>query len=64
MRIHPRAELRDDENVFVAEVQLANADGSLRPGMRGTARVESERRPLGWILLRRPVGALIAWLGW
>lgn len=63
-RIHPRAILRDEENVFVAEVRLANPGLALRPGMRGTGRVESDRYPLGWNLFRRPLSAAIAWLGW
>ncbi len=63
-RIHPRAELKDHVNVFIAEVSLANADGSLRPGMRGNARITTERRPLGWNLFHKAVWAAIRWLGW
>jgi biotin carboxyl carrier protein len=47
--IHPRAEIRDGQNVFIAEVQLENPDGELLPGMSGLARVRSNLRPLGWI---------------
>ena len=63
-RVHPRTELRDEENVFVAEVDLACPDNVLRPGMRGNARIETDRYPLGWNLLRRPISAVLAWLGW
>lgn len=63
-RIHPRADLQDGENVFMAEVRLANSDGALSPGMRGTARIEGEQHTLAWILLHRPYAAAIAWLGW
>lgn len=53
-RLRPRSEVRDGRNVFVAEVELYNTDDSLRPGMRGSARVRSGTRPLGWVLLRKP----------
>ena len=53
-RIHPRSEVVDDESVFIAELKLDNPDGSLRPGMNGQARVESERRSLGWVLFHKP----------
>jgi biotin carboxyl carrier protein len=63
-RIHPRAELRDDANVFIADVRLDHPGMGLRPGMRGTARIEADRYPLGWNLFRRPLVAAVAWLGW
>ena len=63
-RVHPRSELRDDANVFIAEVSLEHSAIELRPGMRGTARVQADRYPLGWNLFRRPFSAAVAWLGW
>ena len=63
-RVHPRAELRDEENVFIAEARLDSPGSGLRPGMRGTAQIEADRHPLGWNLLRRPFTAAVAWLGW
>jgi multidrug efflux pump subunit AcrA (membrane-fusion protein) len=63
-RVHMRAELREENNVFVGEVRIDNPRGSLRPGMRGLARIESEKQALGWIFFRRPVSALLLWLGW
>jgi hypothetical protein len=63
-RIHPRAELRESENVFIAEIELDNPSGILRPGMRGTATIAADRYPLGWNLLRRPITAALTWLGW
>src|SRR6185436_18970478 len=62
--IHPRAELREADNVFIAEIELDNPSGVLRPGMRGTAKIAADRYPLGWNLLRRPITATLAWLGW
>lgn len=63
-RIQPRSEVRDSANVFVAELRMDNRQGELRPGMRGTARVTGNQYALGWNLLRKPLGALVAWLGW
>jgi RND family efflux transporter MFP subunit len=48
-KIHPRSEIRDGQNVFIAEVNLENPAGELLPGMSGLARVRSSIRPLGWI---------------
>lgn len=62
--VHPRTELRDDANVFVAEVRIANPGSTLRPGMQGTAQIDARPHPLGWILFRRPFAALVSWLGW
>lgn len=63
-RIHPRAEIRDSENVFVAEAELEEQPAGLRPGMRGTAKVMTRRRPLGWNLFHKPVAWIVGWLGW
>jgi multidrug resistance efflux pump len=38
-RIHPRSEIRESRNVFIAEVVLADSNEQLRPGMRGEARI-------------------------
>jgi len=45
-RIHPRAAIRDEANVFTAEITLDNADGSLRPGMQGRVDVAVPARSL------------------
>ncbi|MEZ6122847.1 MAG: HlyD family efflux transporter periplasmic adaptor subunit [Planctomycetaceae bacterium] len=63
-KIHPKAELRDSENVFIAEAELSNHDSLLRPGMRGTAKVSTGPRRLGWNLFHKPVAHLTGWLGW
>lgn len=51
-RVHPQSEPRDGRNVFICEAPVTNP-GELRPGMRGRARIESDRRPLIWILGHR-----------
>lgn len=52
-RLHPRSEMADDRNCFVAEVALDNGDGRLRPGMKGRAGISAGWRPLGWIWMHR-----------
>jgi RND family efflux transporter MFP subunit len=62
--VHPQAELRDDTSVFVAEVELDNEAGLLRPGMNGKAFVHAGRRSLGWVLFHEPwrkVRRALAW---
>ena len=63
-RIHPRAELRDHENVFIAEAELPNSERQLRPGMRGSAKVSTGSRTLGWNLFHKPIAHMAGWLGW
>jgi len=53
-KIRPRSEVRDEENVFIAEVVIDNANQRLRPGMMGRAKIVSERHTAGWILFHRP----------
>jgi len=54
-RLHPQSEQRDGHNVFVCEAAIDNANRAfdLRPGMRGRAVIEGDRRPLIWILGHR-----------
>jgi hypothetical protein len=39
-------------------------EGEARIGLKGTAKLYGDRRPLGYILLRRPISALREWTGW
>ncbi|MEO1525357.1 MAG: efflux RND transporter periplasmic adaptor subunit [Planctomycetota bacterium] len=52
-RIHPRAELRNGKNVFLAEATLQDSEGRLRPGMRGRGRIRADRHLLGWNLFHK-----------
>lgn len=63
-RIHPRAELRDHENVFIAELVIANPDNRFRPGMRGRAKITGDRKPLGWSLFHKAYFACRKSLWW
>ena len=63
-RIHPQAEMKDHASVFVAEFELTNSQGELRPGMNGWAEVTSGRRSLGWILFHKPWTSIRRALAW
>ncbi len=63
-KVQPRSEIRDENNVFIAEAELANTDGRLRPGMKGRAKVVTERRAIGWILFHKPWEYLTKRLNW
>jgi multidrug efflux pump subunit AcrA (membrane-fusion protein) len=63
-RIHPRAELRNHDNVYIAEVRISDAENILRPGMRGRAKIISDRHPLGWNLFHKAYFALRHATGW
>lgn len=52
-RLYPQSEQRDGKNVFVAEAAVAEASLELRPGMRGRAAIEGDRKPIAWILGHR-----------
>lgn len=53
--IRPAAEVRNNKNVFVAEIAVDNSQRLLRPGMQGRAKITAGSRALGWILFHRPV---------
>ena len=62
--VHPAAEILNDDNVFVAKVNLANDSGKLKPGMRGHAKVSTIWRPIAWNYLHKPVAHVLRWGGW
>ena len=62
--IHPQAELHNEESVFVADMELENSQGLMRPGMNGSAKVTSGRRSLGWILFHEPWSRLRRAVAW
>jgi multidrug efflux pump subunit AcrA (membrane-fusion protein) len=63
-RLHPRAELRNHDNAFIAEVHVRDPEILLRPGMRGRAKILSDRHPLGWNLFHKAYYAMRHSLGW
>ena len=62
--IYPSAELRDDQNVFVAKIEVDNSDGKLRPGMRGDAIAYGPLRPWLWSLARSGWEKTLWWIGY
>lgn len=63
-QIHPRSETRNADNVFIAEIEFPNEDERLRPGMKGSARIDGEKRALGWCLFHKPANWLRSRLTW
>jgi multidrug efflux pump subunit AcrA (membrane-fusion protein) len=63
-KIHPRSETRNADNVFIAEVQFENKEERLRPGMKGSARISCQKRPLGWCLFHKPYNWMQSRLTW
>ncbi len=63
-RIHPRSEIRNEQNVFVAEVIISNPDGDLKPGMEGTVRITAGRKPLGWTIGHHAWERLVTTVWW
>ncbi|MGI9474912.1 MAG: efflux RND transporter periplasmic adaptor subunit [Rubripirellula sp.] len=64
IRVHPSAELREHENVYIAELSLRNPEGVYRPGMRGRARIVSDRHTLAWNVFHKPWHAFRHVVGW
>lgn len=62
--VSPASELIQQSNVFTAKVVFEESLEDLRPGMQGTAFVTSDRHPLAWNLLHKPVSECLRWLGW
>jgi RND family efflux transporter MFP subunit len=63
-KIHPRAEVKEQANVFIAEVALSNEDGTLRPGMYGRARVRTASHPVAWNLFHKVWQRVAFRMGW
>ena len=62
--IHPKAELRQHENVFIAEVTIKDDSGVLRPGMQGRARIQRDRHTLGWNVFHKAFYTACNAIGW
>jgi multidrug efflux pump subunit AcrA (membrane-fusion protein) len=63
-KVHPRSEVRENENVFIGEVLLENGGAALRPGMKGWVKITTTRHTLAWIMFHKPCDAVLAWLGY
>lgn len=62
-RVRPSSTLRDDQNVFIAEVVMDNEDFEIRPGMSGNAKVYGRWRTLGWSLFHSPWEKFVTAIG-
>jgi RND family efflux transporter MFP subunit len=62
--ISPSTEIVKDDSVFIAEVEIVNAEMLLKPGMEGSAKIVADRAPLGWSLFHRPYESLRYWMIW
>ncbi len=63
-KLQPRSEIRDEQNVFIAEAEVNNARGLLRPGMKGRANVSIGKHSIGWILFHKPWEYATKMLSW
>jgi RND family efflux transporter MFP subunit len=62
--ICPSTEIVNDKAVFVAEVEIANQELKLKPGMEGTAKVRGDLACIGWSLFHRPWESVRYWTVW
>ncbi|MCA9079347.1 MAG: efflux RND transporter periplasmic adaptor subunit [Planctomycetaceae bacterium] len=62
-RVYPRAEIRQDQQVFLAELQLSNEYELLRPGMQGRVKITSASHPIGWNLFHHAWEQAGMWAG-
>ncbi len=63
-RIDPRAAVIDDQIRFVADMEVINRELRLRPGMKGTVRIEAGTKSMGWLVFHRPYRWLMKTLVW
>ena len=64
MKIQPHSVTRDAKNVFIAEIEFPNEYERLRPGMKGSVRIDCEERTLGWSLFHKPMNYVRSRLTW
>lgn len=66
--VTPVSHLVQDERLFYARVAVPNSEGLMRPGMQGESKISVGARPIGFVMLRRPVmwfySKLWNWIGW
>ena len=57
-RVRPRSEVREGKNVFVAEMEVANPEFKLRPGIQGYAKITGEQHSVAWNMFHKAWEAL------
>ncbi len=63
-RVNPRSELREGQNVFVANITIDNQNDLLRPGMKGSIRIDCEKHALAWNLFHGPWDYVTSRMTW
>lgn len=63
-RIDPRAAVIDNEVRFVADMEVENRENRLRPGMKGSVRIDAGYKTVGWVIFHRPYRWLMKNLVW
>ncbi len=53
LKITPISEVKEGDNFFRVEAEMLNPSPSLRPGMRGDAKLFAGKKRLGWIWFHR-----------
>lgn len=61
-RVHPAAQIRGQQNVFVAEAQIGASNPWMKPGMKGIGRVHLGSKPVWWAALHRAIDAVRMYL--
>ena len=62
--MHPRSMIREAQNVFIAELKFDNIEDRFRPGMKGSVRIDCEKRSLGWSLFHKPINYMRSRFTW
>ena len=66
--VSPQSQVESEQSVFMARVNVANADGTIRPGMQGHGKVSVGWHPAGYVLFRGSAmwlwEKLWSWFGW
>jgi GAF domain-containing protein len=66
--VSPKGDVRNDEPVFFARVDVPNPEHLLKPGMKGHSKISVGCHPLGYVLFRKPASWLYSrgwsWFGW
>ena len=63
-KLSPRSENREGRNAFVAQIEVDNSAGRLRPGMKGHVRIDTEPKTLAWNLFHKPWNFVVSRLTW
>lgn len=61
-KIHPRATIRDGQQVFILEANIENTTGRFRPGLKGRGRVYVGTETLGWVIFHKAWEHLFKWI--